>query len=109
MPPDLSPPVFDLLVALSHGPQHGYALMKRIEAAHGGRYKPSPGVIYSNLQRLVDGGWAQETAAPAGSTDERRKHYRITEQGRQAARAHCAQAQAQLAAAAHALGSPSPC
>ena len=107
MSPELSPPIFDLLVALSQGPQHGYALMKSIEAAHGGHYKPSPGVIYSNLQRLVDARWAKEVGAPKNSTDERRKHYEITEQGLGAARTHCAQAQAKLTQAAHVLGAAS--
>lgn len=100
----LSPQVFDLLVALSHGPQHGYALMQRISNMHGGRYKPSPGVIYSNLQRVVDWGWAEESPPPSPKEDARRKHFRITDAGLGVARSHADQEQARLNHAASVLG-----
>ena len=100
----LSPQVFDLLVALSHGPQHGYALMLRISDMHGGRYKPSPGVVYSNLQRVVDWGWAEEAPPPSSEEDARRKHFRITATGLEAARSHAAQEQARLKQASSILG-----
>ena len=100
----LSPQVFDLLVALSHGPQHGYALMQRIAGMHGNRYKPSPGVVYSNLQRIVDWGWAVEAPPPEHGADARRKYFRITAQGLELARTHSANEQARLNHAQAVLG-----
>lgn len=100
----LSPQVFDLLVALSHGPQHGYALMQRISQMHESRYKPSPGVVYSNLQRLVDWGWAEEAPPPSSKEDARRKHFRITTSGLEIARSHALKEQARLQQASSVLG-----
>lgn len=109
MKTELSPQIFDLLVALSHGPQHGYALMQRIEAMHDGHYKPSSGVIYANLQRLVDWGWCKEAPAPGIGEDARRKHYQATESGLGAARGHAAKQQEKLTQAKRALGGLSSC
>lgn len=105
MTQDISPPILDLILALAHGPQHGYALMLRIEAMHKGAYKPSPSVIYTNLQRLVDQGWAAEVAAPALGEDARRKHYQATSAGLSAARSYVASQQDRLRAASKLLGS----
>ena len=109
MKTDLSPQIFDLLVALSHGPQHGYALMQRIETMHEGNYKPSSGVIYANLQRLVDWGWCKEVAAPGKGEDTRRKHYQATETGLGAARAHVGKQQEKLKAASRSLRGLTSC
>lgn len=86
----LTQPMFDLLVALASGQQHGYALMNKIEEMHGGKYRPSPGVIYSNIQRCVDAGWIEEVAV-AEDSDGRRRNYRLTRQGHEQALAYAQQ------------------
>ncbi|MFN8105237.1 MAG: PadR family transcriptional regulator [Acidimicrobiia bacterium] len=43
-----------LLVALLDGPAHGYELIQRLEAKTEGRWKPSPGSVYPQLQMLAD-------------------------------------------------------
>ena len=60
----LTPAVFHVLMALSDGPLHGYAVMKRVEEESG--IQMGPGTVYGSLQRLEDAGWVS-----AGSTDER--------------------------------------
>lgn len=45
-----------LLALIEQEPRHGYDLIKAIEAAFGGGYAPSPGVVYPNLSLLSDEG-----------------------------------------------------
>jgi len=45
-----------LLALIEQEPRHGYDLIKAIEAAFGGGYAPSPGVVYPNLSMLSDEG-----------------------------------------------------
>ena len=67
--PPLTPAVFHILLALSDGPLHGYAIMKRVEEES--RLKMGPGTVYGSLQRLVDAGLVGEIG-PDGATDRRR-------------------------------------
>lgn len=87
MTTQMTSPLFDLLVALASGPQHGYALMLRVESMHNGAYRPSPGVVYSNLQRGQDAGWVEEVVT-AEDGDGRRRQFRLTQAGAQAVKAH---------------------
>lgn len=43
-----------LLDALNGGPKHGYEIIKSLEERSGGRYAPSPGVVYPTLQFLAE-------------------------------------------------------
>lgn len=45
-----------LLSLLAEGPQHGYELMKQLEARSGGLYRASAGSVYPTLQQLEDEG-----------------------------------------------------
>src|SRR3954454_14527614 len=45
-----------LLAGLLDGPAHGYELMGRLEEQSGGRWRPSPGSVYPQLQQLQDEG-----------------------------------------------------
>ncbi len=70
---------FHVLVALSAGELHGYAIMRQVEAASDSVVKIGPATLYGTLKRLVDDGLAQEVAAPASSSgDARRRYYRLT-------------------------------
>lgn len=69
---------FVLLELLNERPMHGYEMIKALEERSGGRYAPSPGVIYPTLQLLEDRDWATVTEA------EGKKVYQITEGGRAA-------------------------
>lgn len=77
----LTPAVFHVLLALSDGPLHGYAIMQRAEEASG--LSMGPGTVYGSLQRLSDAGWVEE--APSDSEDARRgRSFGLTDAGREA-------------------------
>ena len=80
---------FHVLVALARGERHGYGIIQDVERATDGAMRMGAGTLYRTLQRLLEQGHIAETRerpAPADD-DERRRYYRITEEGRAAARA----------------------
>lgn len=80
----LSQAQFQVLVALTAGELHGYAIMQAVEAASNGVVQMGPATLYGTLKRLVDAGLAEETARrPAVGDDQRRRYYRLTALGRQ--------------------------
>lgn len=68
---------FILLMLLAERPQHGYELMKDLEARLGGFRRPSPGSVYPTLQMLEEGGYLTSEEV------EGKRVYTITESGRQ--------------------------
>jgi DNA-binding PadR family transcriptional regulator len=68
-----------ILVSLSSGPKHGYALIKDIEGISGSTL--GPGTLYGALSRLEQGGLIE--ALPES---DRRRPYRITPAGAEAVR-----------------------
>lgn len=83
--PPLTPAVFHILLVLSDGPLHGYAIMKRVEEES--RLKMGPGTVYGSLQRLADAGWVGEIV-PEGATDRRRgRAFELTSEGTEALQA----------------------
>lgn len=80
----LTPVVFHVLLALSEGPLHGYAVMKEVERESG--QSMGPGTVYGSLQRLRDAGWID--AADDDPSDARRgRAFRLTDDGRAGLRA----------------------
>jgi DNA-binding PadR family transcriptional regulator len=87
----LTPAVFVLLLALSDGERHGYGLAQDVAELTGGAIRMGPGTLYRSLQRMqVDGLVQPVHDAPiddmAAGRGQRRRSYRITEAGREAAR-----------------------
>jgi DNA-binding PadR family transcriptional regulator len=80
---------FSVLVALTDDQLHGYALLKRLRALEG-RAALRTGTVYAALARLQDEGWVAEVEAPTDGGDPRRRYYRVTPAGREAARAEAA-------------------
>ena len=79
----LAPAQFHVLVALSDGDRHGYAIMQAVEEASGGVVRMGPATVYGTLQRLTDIGLVEEvtgSAEPDG--DKRRRYFRLTGLGR---------------------------
>ena len=75
---------FHVLVALTEGEMHGYAIMQAVERSSGGIVRMGPASLYGTLKRLVDNGWAEELAhRPVPGDDQRRRYYRLTGLGRQ--------------------------
>jgi len=66
-----------LLTLLAEQPQHGYQLIKELEARQGGFYRPSPGSVYPTLQLLEEGGYLTSEQI------EGKRVYTITDTGRE--------------------------
>src|SRR6266545_3262086 len=79
----LTPAVFHVLLALSGGKLHGYAISKEVLRQTDGHVRMGPGTLYGTLQRLLDQGWVAVSAAP-DDVDERRRYYRLTGLGKRA-------------------------
>ena len=72
-------PAMLVLVSLSDGPKHGYAIMADVEAFSGNPM--GPGTLYAVLARLEEAGHVEPLA-----TEDRRRPYRITPAGTEAMR-----------------------
>ncbi len=88
-PSDLLPlPVSQLhiLLALTTGDKHGYAIMKEIEAFTGEAVRMGPGTLYGAVKQMLKAGLIEESSERPDPDldDERRRYYRLTGLGRQA-------------------------
>ncbi len=86
----MTPAVFHVLLALTAGERHGYAILKDILERTHGKVRMQAGTLYGTLQRLLDLGWVQEVDAPDDEVDARRRYYRLAREGRDALRAEVA-------------------
>jgi DNA-binding PadR family transcriptional regulator len=88
----LAPPVFHILIALSDGERHGYAIMQDVTERTSGKIKLSPGTLYGAVKRLLEQGLIEEVRErpPEEEDDERRRYYRLTKLGRRTAEAEAA-------------------
>lgn len=77
-------PAVLVLVSLSDGPRHGYAIMSDVEAFSGTAL--GPGTLYAVLARLERAGLVEPMPA-----EDRRRPYRITAAGSRALADHLAQ------------------
>ncbi len=75
--PALAEPALLVLVSLSSGPRHGYAISQDVEAFAGIRL--GPGTLYAALSRLEERGLIESLPAT-----DRRRPYRLTGRGEQA-------------------------
>jgi DNA-binding PadR family transcriptional regulator len=84
----LTAATFHILLSLSDGERHGYAIMTEVGVRTSGTVKLGPGTLYTALKRLVEGGLVTEAGErPDRDDDERRRYYRLTPLGRAVARA----------------------
>jgi len=99
----LTPPVFHILLALADGERHGYAIMQDVARQTGERLQLGPGTLYGCLKRMLAARLVEESGERPDPSldDERRRYYRMTDLGREAARAEAQR----LATAVHAARS----
>ena len=92
VPVPLTPAVFHILFALATGDKHGYEIAKQVAEDSQGRVTMGTGTLYGSIKRmLADGLIEQAESRPAPELDdERRRYYRLTEQGHHALRAELA-------------------
>ncbi|MHB8806672.1 MAG: PadR family transcriptional regulator [Anaerolineaceae bacterium] len=81
----LTEATFFILLSLSSGPKHGYAIMKGVTQISNGRIIFSTGTLYGALKRLLDQGWIVRNGEGEDGGDETsrsRKDYVLTSLGR---------------------------
>jgi len=83
----LTPAMFHVLLALAGDDLHGYAILKEVELRTGGKVRLSTGTLYGLIKRLLADGLIIELRSRPADTedDERRRYYRLTNQGRHVA------------------------
>jgi len=85
--PPLPTAHFHILVALADRDRHGYSIMQDVTSRTDGKVRLSAGTLYSAIRRMLEQGLIEElreTPDPS-SDDERRRYYRLTQLGRDAA------------------------
>lgn len=103
----LPPAFFHILLSLGEGERHGYALKREISQRTNGTLNLGPGVLYGAINKMLELGLIEESddRPDPHLDDERRRYYRITNDGRRAAQAEAARMRelAKLAAATFGL------
>ena len=79
--------VFEILLALASGERHGYAIMQEVERRTEGRLSLHPGTLYRAISRMVKTDLIEELDERPDEADRRRRYYRISQLGRDVARA----------------------
>ncbi len=102
----ISEPTFFILLSLTSGPKHGYAVMKDTEELSRGKVSLSTSTLYTALNRLLNQGLIERSDAGKKVTGPGlpRKVYRLTERGRRILNAEAKRMQDMLASYQQRLG-----
>jgi len=75
-----------VLLALSAGPRHGYAIKDAVAADSGGTQSPRAGNLYRVLARLITAGWVRQSPPADAPTHPgvARRYYGLTASGKRA-------------------------
>lgn len=101
----LREPTFFILLSLSEGEKHGYAIIKDVAALSNGKVNLSTGTLYEALARLLDQALIERVERAAGPDEvtthpgRPRKAYRLTTRGGLVVQAEMTRLQTLLAAA----------
>ena len=79
--------MFNVLLALSDGDKHGYAVLKEVSEQTAGEVQLSTGTLYGIIKRLLADGLIVEVRErpPLEDDDQRRRYYHLTDSGRDVA------------------------
>lgn len=80
----LSLPVIHILLALSEGAKHGYAIKQEVEERTNGAVRLGPSTLYEAIQRLQDSGLIEEqhpVKTAANGQAAQRRFYTLTPRG----------------------------
>jgi len=84
----LREPTFYILLSLSSGEKHGYAILREVETHSGGRVQLSTGTLYEALARLLDQDLIERVESTTGEDPQDqhpgrpRKSYRLSLRGK---------------------------
>jgi len=79
----LTEATYFIMLSLTPGPKHGYAIMKDVMTLSDNRLVLSTGTLYGALKRLLEQGWIKRMEDPeSNETGRPRKVYRLTNLGR---------------------------
>ena len=69
-----------ILMALSTGDKHGYAIMREVEVLTDGKVTMGPGTLYGAVKKMLKAGLVVESDERPDPEldDERRRYYRLT-------------------------------
>jgi DNA-binding PadR family transcriptional regulator len=97
----LTPAVFNILLALTDGEKHGYAIMNEVEANTQGEVKMGPGTLYGSIKRMLEAALIEETdeRPDPAMDDQRRRYYRLTGFGMRVVKAEAERLARQVAVA----------
>lgn len=84
--------MFHMLLSLTEGERHGYALKRSILQRTGGKLNVGSGALYGSINKMLEDGLIEESDERPDShlDDERRRYYRITELGQRVLQAEAA-------------------
>lgn len=79
----LTPTIFHILVVLSGGERHGYAILREVKEIAEGKSSLGPTTLYRSIRTMLDGKLIEELdeRPDPESDDERRRYYRLTDLG----------------------------
>jgi DNA-binding PadR family transcriptional regulator len=97
----LTPPVFQILLALCDRERHGYGIMQEVAAQTDGQLRLGPGTLYGCLNRMLRARLVEESEERPNPQldDQRRRYYRISDLGRRISRLEAARLEAAVGAA----------
>ena len=101
-------PVFHMLLALSQGDRHGYALKREIMQRTAGKLNLGSCALYGSINRMLEQELIEESdeRPDAHLDDQRRRYYRITPLGRRAVQAEAIRLRQLVRMAENSLGLP---
>ena len=72
-----------IMLALTTGDKHGYAIMKEIEALTEGAVAMGAGTLYGSVKQMLKAGLIEESSERPDPDldDQRRRYYRLTDLG----------------------------
>jgi DNA-binding PadR family transcriptional regulator len=75
---------FHMLLVLSEGDRHGYAIKQEVEELTAGVLRLGPGTLYESIQRLEKKGLIEESPDRPDEAEDhsQRRYYRLTPIGR---------------------------
>ncbi len=99
----LTPQQFHILLALTGGRLHGYAIIREVADRTEGALRLGTGTLYTALARLEALGLVEESDRRpiAAKDDERRRYYRLTAAGKAVLRAETARLETLVRHARH--------